>query len=87
MADIGDVHMDIEDDDLSTGREERIRLLEDAVGQLPSEDQLLLHLYYYEDRPLRDIAYIMDAEPNTLSARLYRIRKRLLHMIKLKENE
>ena len=73
--------------ELSTGREERIRSLEEAVGELPPDDQLRLHLYYYDDRPLRDIAYIMDTEPNTLSARLYRIRKRLLHMIKQKTDE
>lgn len=88
MADISEVPLAAEDDaDLSTEREERIRRLEASIDELPPDDQLLLHLYYYEDRPLRDIAYIMDTEPNTLSARLYRIRKRLLHMIKEKTDE
>ena len=73
--------------ELSTGREERIRSLEEAVGELPPDDQLLLHLYYYDDRPLRDIAYIMDAEPNALGVRLHRIRKKLLTMIKQREDE
>ena len=79
----------IEDDEeeLSTGREERIALMEEAIDDLPSDEQLLIHLYYYEDRPLRDIAYIMDAEPNALATRLHRIRKKLLRMIKQKENE
>lgn len=85
--DISNVAAMTDEPDLSTGREERITLLEEAVDELPPDDQLLLHLYYYEDRPLRDIAYIMDAEPNTLSGRLYRIRKRLMLMIKQKENE
>ena len=76
-----------EEADLSTGREERIRLLEEAVGELPPDDQLLLHLYYYDDRPLRDIAYIMDAEPNALGVRLHRIRKKLQTMIKQREDE
>ena len=87
MADISEVPLAAEDDDLSTEREERIQRLEESIDALPPDDQLLLHLYYYEDRPLRDIAYIMDTEPNTLSARLYRIRKRLLHMIKQKTDE
>ena len=87
MADISEVPLAAEDDDLSTEREERIQRLEESIVALPPDDQLLLHLYYYEDRPLRDIAYIMDTEPNTLSARLYRIRKRLLHMIKQKTDE
>ena len=88
MVDISEVAA-IEDDDeeLSTGREERILLMEETVDELPPDDQLLLHLYYYEDQPLRDIAYIMDAEPNALAQRLHRIRKRLLRMIKQKEDE
>jgi len=77
----------IADEDLSTGREDRIALMEEAIGDLTNDEQLLIHLYYYEDQPLRDIAYIMDAEPNALSQRLHRIRKRLLRMIKQKEDE
>ena len=76
-----------EEADLSTGREERILLLEEAIGLLPPDDQLLLHLYYYDDRPLRDIGYIMDAEPNALGVRLHRIRKRLQTMIRQQEDE
>ena len=72
-------------DDLSTDREERIQQLDAAIGRLPADEQLLLHLYYYDDRPLRDIAYIMDAEPGLLATRLHRIRKKLLLM--MKENE
>lgn len=77
----------IEEEKLSTGREERILLMEEAIDNLPPDERLLLHLYYYKDQPLRDIAYIMDAEPNTLATRLHRIRKKLLQMIKQKEHE
>ena len=77
----------IADEELSTGREERIALMEEAIDDLLSDEQLLIHLYYYEDRPLRDIAYIMDVEPNALATRLHRIRKKLLRTIKQKENE
>ena len=69
-------------DDLSTDREERIRLLETSIDTLPPNEQMLLHLYYYDDRQLRDIAYIMDAEPGLLATRLHRIRKKLLLMLK-----
>ena len=86
-TDISNVAAMTDEPDLSTGREERITLLEEAVDELPPDEQLLLHLYYYEDRPLRDIAYIMDVEPNALATRLHRIRKKLLRMIKQKENE
>ena len=87
MVDISEIKAEPEDEDFSTGREERIQLMEEAVDHLPADDQLLLHLYYYNDQPLREIAYIMNAEPNTLSQRLRRIRKRLMVMIEQKENE
>lgn len=78
---------DPQDEELSTGREERIQLMEEAVDKLPPDERMLIHLHYYEDRPLRDIAYIMDVETGTLGTRLHRIRKKLLRIIKQKENE
>ena len=86
MVDIDEMPTMMEDEDLQMEREERILLMEEAVVRLSPDDQLLLHLFYYEDRPLREIAYIMDVEPNTLSQRLRRIRKRLMVMIKQKED-
>ena len=86
-VDIADIPAMEDDEELSTGREERIALMEEAIDELPPDEGMLLHLYYYEDRPLREIAYIMDAEPNTLATRLHRIRKKLLQMIKQKDNE
>jgi RNA polymerase sigma-70 factor (ECF subfamily) len=75
----------VDDEELSTGHEERIALMEEAIDDLPPDEQMLLHLYYYEDRPLKEIAYIMDAETNALATRLHRIRKKLLKMIEQKE--
>ena len=75
------------DNELSTGSEERIRLMEEAIDILPPDERMLVHLYYYEDKPLQEIAYVMDAEPNALAVRLHRIRKKLLIMIKEKEYE
>lgn len=84
---IADIPAVEDDEELSTGREERIILMEEAIDDLPPDERMLLHLYYYEDRPLREISYIMDAEPNALATRLLRIRKKLLQMIRQKENE
>ena len=78
---------DIEEEELTSGREERIALMEEALDDLPPDERMLIHLYYYEDRPLREIAFIMDAESNALGVRLHRIRKKLLRMIKQKEDE
>lgn len=38
---------------------------------------MLLTLYYFEDRPLTEIAYITGVEAKTLANRLYRTRKKL----------
>ena len=75
------------DDELSTGNEERIKLMEEAINILPPDERMLVHLYYYEDKPLNEIAYVMDVEPNALAVRLHRIRKKLLVTIKQKEYE
>lgn len=86
-VDIGDAFLPPEDEDFSTGREQRILLMEEAIASLPPEEQTLLQNYYYEGRPLADIAYIMDTNPNTLSQRLCRIRRKIMMIIKQKENE
>ena len=75
----------IADEELSTGREERIAMMEEAIDNLTDDEQLLIHFYYYEDRQLRDIAYIMDVEPNALATRLHRIRKKLSQMIIIRQ--
>ncbi|MBR4676544.1 MAG: sigma-70 family RNA polymerase sigma factor [Bacteroidales bacterium] len=73
---------EISDDEFSTGKEERIQELEAALDLLNPDDKMLVHLYYYEDKPIKEIAFIMDAEPNALAVRLHRIRKKLAEMIK-----
>lgn len=72
---------DISDEELeaglSTGDNQRIELLQELVQQLPDEERMLLTLYYYEDLPLTEIAYITGINSKALANRLYRIRKKL----------
>ena len=75
------------DAELSTCREERIQLMEEAIDELPPDERMLIHLYYYQDKPLREIAFIMDTKPKALATRLHRIRKKLLFTINNRENE
>ena len=44
---------------------------------LPDDERMLLTLYYFEDRPLTEIAYITGIEASALANRLYRTRKKL----------
>lgn len=62
--------------------ESRIEELCRAVRLLKPDEQTLITLYYYDNRPLKDIAYILDVEPNVLATRLHRIRRKLYLLIK-----
>ena len=74
QTDISDETLEAE---LSTGREERIQRLEQLMDDLPPDERLLLTLHYFENRPLDECAFIMDATSHALANRLYRIRKKL----------
>ena len=79
---------DISDDELeaelSTGREERIEQLQQVIDELPDDERMLLTLYYFEDRPLTEIAYITGIEAKPLANRLYRTRKKLFQTLRIK---
>ena len=62
--------------------ESRIEELRRAITLLKPNEQTLITLFYYDNRPLNDIAYILDAEPNTLATRLHRIRRKLYLLMK-----
>ena len=74
QTDISDEQLEAE---LSTGREERIQRLEVLMDDLPPDERLLLTLHYFENRPLDECSFIMDATPHALANRLYRIRRKL----------
>lgn len=76
-----DVSEDIPDElpDATTAEQ-----LDEAILKLSPEEQMLLQLYYFDQRPLKEIAYITGAADNSLergvsrlSSRLHRIRQRL----------
>ena len=59
----------------------RTELLRQALDHLPPDEQTLVNLFYYDDLPLKEIAFITEAPPGTIATRLHRIRKRLYHII------
>ena len=62
--------------------ESRLDELRSAIALLRPDEQMLLELFYYESRPLADIAYILDVEPGTIATRLHRIRRKLYSLMK-----
>ena len=63
------------------GPSTEIDLLHSALGHLPPDELTLVNLFYYEDLPLQEIAYIIEAPPGTIATRLHRIRKKLHYLI------
>ena len=63
---------------------ERVELeqLDRAIERLRPPERSLIQLYYYDELPLKEIAYIMDSNPLALANRLKRIRKKLYNLIK-----
>lgn len=58
-----------------------IDLLEQAIDHLTPLEQTLITLFYYDELPLKEIAYVVDAPPGTIATRLHRIRKKLYLLI------
>ena len=81
---LDDNEMETAMEDLPSGHhddEQAVLLLEQAMALLPTTEQTLLSLFYYENRSLQEIAYITDSKPTTIGSRLSRIRKKLYHLI------
>ncbi len=66
---------------------DRVEFLERAIEMLKPDDQMLLNLYYFDNRPMREIAIITEHEESYLHSRLQWIRKRLAITIRSLESE
>ena len=56
-------------------------------GSRVTDEQTLITLFYYDDRPLADIAYILDGREysssnSAIATRLHRIRRKLYLLMK-----
>lgn len=67
---------------LAEATEERIAMVEAALQRLTPDDRTLVTLFYYEERPTRDIAYVLGTTVSNVTTRLHRVRKRLYLIIK-----
>lgn len=52
-----------------------------AVESLPSKYQLVIHLFYYEQFSIREIAKITDQKESTVKTRLFRAREMLKELL------
>lgn len=59
----------------------------DLVHKLPPKHAMAIHLHYYEDYSVKEIAAILRVSEGTVKSRLARARKQLGYMIKKEEEK
>jgi RNA polymerase sigma-70 factor, ECF subfamily len=67
--------------------EEMLLKLDKAIDCLCVEDKTLITLYYNEEKPISEVASILQLTPENVKVKLFRVRKKLYVMIKSNDNE
>lgn len=65
----------------ATTMKEHSFLLE-ALKQIPLKDRTMLHLFYYEDLPIKEIAQLLGRKESTIRTQLTRAREKLKVVLK-----
>jgi RNA polymerase sigma-70 factor (ECF subfamily) len=61
--------------------EDRHKILENAMQQLPEEDRILLTLYYVDESSVDDVHSILGISKANVKIKLFRARKRLQELV------
>ena len=79
FANLSDTQVDeaLEDDS-----EEQMERLQQAMNQLEADERALITLYYLEEKPLAEVAFILGMTEGNAKVKLHRIRKKLYVLIK-----
>ena len=82
FANLSDTQVDeaLEDDS-----EEQLQRLSAAMQKLDAEERALISLFYMEEKPLTEIAFILGIKENNAKVKLHRTRKKLYILIKDEE--
>ena len=82
FANLSDIQVDeaLEDDS-----EEQMERLQQAMNQLEADERALITLYYLEEKPLVEVAFILGITEGNAKVKLHRIRKKLYVLIKNQE--
>ena len=55
----------------------RLQKLEAAITKLTVEEKMLITLFYTDNKPVAEIAYLLELTTDNVKVRLYRVRKKL----------
>ena len=73
-------HLNIDDTEIVSPESfdtSRQRDLFNAVMELPKKERTVVHLFYYEDLPVKDIAQVLKIKESAVKTRLSRARNKL----------
>ena len=73
------------DEALQDDSEEQMERLQQAMNQLEADERALITLYYLEEKPLAEVAFILGMTEGNAKVKLHRIRKKLYVLIKNQE--
>ena len=73
------------DEALEDDSEEQLQRLQRAMEQLDADERALISLYYMEEKPLVEVAFILGLTEANVKTKLYRLRKKLYILIKNQE--
>ena len=73
------------DEALADESEEQMERLQQAMNQLEADERALITLYYLEEKPLAEVAFILGMTDGNAKVKLHRIRKKLYVLIKNQE--
>ena len=73
------------DEALEGESEEQMERLQQAMNQLEADERALITLYYLEEKPLAEVAFILGMTEGNAKVKLHRIRKKLYVLIKNQE--
>ena len=60
---------------------EQSETIKDTLRLLPGDDGVLITLHYYEELTIREISGILGVNENNVKVKLFRARKRLMHLL------
>ena len=63
----------------------QVERLQQAMNQLEADERALITLYYLEEKPLVEVAFILGLTEGNAKVKLHRIRKKLYVLIKNQE--
>ena len=63
-------------------KSEHSQLIKECINQLPTDEALLVTLFYYEESSLSEIAEVLGITENNAKVKLYRCRSKLASVIK-----